>query len=159
MRIQPCSIQAIRQFADNTSLIHSKFSTCGYGCVRPDSLLCAMARFGVPAHMLQIIRAIYSNRRFQVRDAGHISHHHTQNFGICQGCPLSPFLFIMLMTVLMPDAKRMLHSSPGYFEEPQHQIQEWLIVAVCCQYTPGACRPCNNSVLHGYVSAAGRNMS
>ena len=61
-----------------------------------------------------------------MRDAGHVSHHHTQNFGICQGCPLSPFLLVMLMTVLMHDAKRMLRSSPGYSEKEQYQIQELL---------------------------------
>ena len=30
---------------------------------------------------------------------------HKQEFGISQGCPLSPFLFIIMMSVLMKDAK------------------------------------------------------
>ena len=62
--------------------------------------------------MLEIIRAIYSNRVFEVRDAGYTSGPHIQHFGICQGCPLSPFLFTMVMTVLMHDAKQQLQTHP-----------------------------------------------
>ena len=39
---------------------------------------------------------------------GVASETHTQRFGISQGCPLSPFLFVMLMTIVMQDAVAML---------------------------------------------------
>ena len=37
-------------------------------------------------------------------DGGHTSSQRPQKSGIIQGCPLSPFLFGMVMTVLMTDA-------------------------------------------------------
>ena len=46
--------------------------------------------------------------RFIVKDAGSTSHWQKQEFGISQGCPLSPFLFVILMTVLLGDAKQLL---------------------------------------------------
>jgi hypothetical protein len=67
-----------------------------------------LRRFGVPQKFLGIISAIYMDRRFIVRDAGSTSAFHAQHYGICQGCPLSPFLFSMLMTILMHDAKSKL---------------------------------------------------
>jgi hypothetical protein len=81
-----------------------------FDSVSPDALLNALDRFGVPQKLLQLIRAIYTARHFSVRDAGETSNTHPQHFGICQGCPLSPFLFSMLMTVLMHDAKASLLS-------------------------------------------------
>ena len=40
-----------------------------------------------------------------VRDGGATSHQHPQCFSISQGCPLSPFLFSIVMTMLIQDAK------------------------------------------------------
>ena len=58
-------------------------------------------------------RAIYADRSYQVRDSGRVSDVHAQRFGILQGCPLSPFLFSILMTVLIRDAKEKLHAQFG----------------------------------------------
>ena len=52
-----------------------------------------------------MIQAIYTDRNFVVKDDGCTSSRHRQEYGISQGCPLSPFLFIVLMTVLMHDAR------------------------------------------------------
>ena len=56
--------------------------------------------------MLNAIAAIYSRRRFRVLDCSEISGLHEQRSGISQGCPLSPYLFIVLMTVALMDARR-----------------------------------------------------
>ena len=40
-----------------------------------------------------------------------MSDRHKQEFGISQGCPLSPFLFVMVMSVLLHDAKKKLVST------------------------------------------------
>ena len=76
-----------------------------FDSVAPGALLQALGRFGLPRPMLAAIEAIYSNRRFSVREAGATSGARPQRAGICQGCPLSPFLFAMVMTVLISDAR------------------------------------------------------
>ena len=63
--------------------------------VDPECLIQALHRFGLPAHYLQIIRNIYTGRVFKVSDHGYESQEHHQYFGISQGWPLSPFLFVM----------------------------------------------------------------
>lgn len=70
------------------------------------SLHQALERFGLPAHVLKVVRAIYTNRQFFVQDCGETSDVRPQAAGISQGCPLSPFLFVMVMTVMMTDASR-----------------------------------------------------
>jgi len=52
--------------------------------------------------------AIYSGRRFQLQHCAETSAERVQPSGIWQGCPLSPFLFVMIMSVLMVDAVREL---------------------------------------------------
>ena len=68
----------------------------------------ALQRYGVNDSMRQAIANIYTDRRFWVRDAGQASETRPQCAGISQGCPLSPFLFGILMTVLMTDAQQLL---------------------------------------------------
>ena len=46
-------------------------------------------------------------------DQGHKSDKHSQRFDISQGCPLSPFLFVMVMTVLLHDANTLLVDDHG----------------------------------------------
>ena len=61
-----------------------------FDTVDPDALIVALRRFGLPEQMLAAVRAIYSRRRFAVREAGCASDQREQKAGICQGCPLSP---------------------------------------------------------------------
>jgi len=75
-----------------------------FDSIDPGALLAGLRRFGLPEHVLGVIAAIYSSREFQVRDCGSESTSREQRAGISQGCPLSPFLFVMIMTVLMKDA-------------------------------------------------------
>jgi len=82
-----------------------------FDSIAPESLCHSLRRFGLPAQFLRCIEAIYTSRRFSVSDGGQQSSLHNQNYGICQGCPLSPFLFGMVMTVLITDAKKLLETS------------------------------------------------
>jgi hypothetical protein len=84
-----------------------------FGSVSPDAVAQALRRFGIPENFVQMLRSIYSDRLFYVRDAGHESRFHKQDFGMCQGCPLSPFLFTIVMTVLVTDAKHLLEEKVG----------------------------------------------
>ena len=84
-----------------------------FDSVSPSALLTALGRFGVPSEFVEAVGSIYTDRSFAVKDAGNISSQHPQFFGISQGCPLSPFLFSILMTLLISDATRKLHSHMG----------------------------------------------
>ena len=53
---------------------------------------------------LDVIASVCSDRKFFVRECGVDSAIKDQCSGVCQGCPLSPFLFGIVMTVLMTDA-------------------------------------------------------
>jgi hypothetical protein len=79
-----------------------------FDSIAPDRMLSALKRYGVNDEMLTAIAEIYSSRRFEVVDDGHVSEERPQRAGISQGCPLSPFLFGMVMTVLMADASASL---------------------------------------------------
>jgi hypothetical protein len=81
--------------------------------VSPACLANALVRFGVPMTIVNVIRAIYTDRKFFVADSFSDSELHPQAFGISQGCPLSPFLFVMMMSVLMWDAKQDLQDIHG----------------------------------------------
>lgn len=57
---------------------------------------------------MALIQGIYDDRHFQVRDGMEYSKRHKQCAGISQGCPLSPFIFVMVMSVLVHDAVGLL---------------------------------------------------
>ena len=84
-----------------------------FDSIDPKCLVQALRRFGLPQEYLNVIANIYTDREFVVSDHGHKSEQHSQRFGISQGCPLSPFLFVMVMTVLLHDATSMLHTEHG----------------------------------------------
>ena len=68
----------------------------------------ALERFGIPKPMLDMIGAIYQHRFFTVLDPEGDSTKREQRAGIAQGCPLSPYLFIIVQTVLMHDVSERL---------------------------------------------------
>ena len=78
--------------------------------VAPGAPVKALQRCGIPMHFCRVVQAVYSHTRFQVRVDGQMSSTRCQEHGISQGCPLSPFLFSILMTVLLYDANMDLRS-------------------------------------------------
>jgi hypothetical protein len=98
-----------------------------FDSIAPERLLWALERFGLSPDMLLAIREIYTSRAFVVADAGHVSTEREQRAGISQGCPLSPFLFSMVMTVLMSDAVAEL--GPGAREAYQKAELEDVLFA------------------------------
>ena len=81
--------------------------------VSPDGLVYALKRFGLPDDFVDMVLNIYSSRSFCVRDNRQTSSSHGQETGISQGCPLSPFLFVILMTVLLKDLEDEVTSKHG----------------------------------------------
>ena len=71
--------------------------------VKPASMSSALSRFGLPEDMCEMISSIYSTRFFKVKDHTGESSTRRQMTGIAQGCPLSPYLFIAVQTVMLHD--------------------------------------------------------
>ena len=56
--------------------------------------------------IVNIIKAIYTNPKFRVDKGEEQSEWKPQLYGIRQGCPLSPYLFMLVMTVMFHDIHR-----------------------------------------------------
>ena len=95
---------ALAQRGGKTSLLALDWKKA-FDSINVDALVIALRRFGLPPKVLRVIEHIYADRFFAVCDGGNSSSRRLQRSGISQGCPLSPFLFVMLMTVVMDDAK------------------------------------------------------
>ena len=88
-----------------------------FDSIAPEALCLALRRFGIGTAMASLIADIYTDRIFKVQWDGQMSNFHPQKFGISQGCPLSPFLFSILMTVLMHDCRAKMGGIPMELEE------------------------------------------
>ena len=88
-----------------------------FDSISPEAMARALIRFGRPTKLVVIIMEIYKRRTFVVHDSGYCSKKRTQHYGICQGCPLSPFLFTIVMTVLLHDAKEDFENMQGIVYE------------------------------------------
>ena len=71
-------------------------------------LLYALRRIGIPEKVVRVIEAIYRITKFSVKEMGNISSERRQHSGIRQGCPLSPYLFIIGMAIIMKDINNKL---------------------------------------------------
>ena len=89
--------------------------------LKVDTMLHALGRFGLPPAYLQIIESIYRTRFFVLKDGCHDSTQRQQRAGIAQGCPLSPYLFIIVQSVLLHDVDQRLAEQ---MQEQQHILIE-----------------------------------
>ena len=65
-----------------------------------------MQHAGIPEHTINVIMALYNNPTFVVRDSSQKSSKQTQTKGLRQGCPLSPYLFGLILTHLFYDVEK-----------------------------------------------------
>ena len=70
-------------------------------------------RLNIPSDLLDAIKAIYNNPTFQVTHKDKSSTWLPQRTGIRQGCPLSPYLFILTMHALFHDVQKR-------YNDPRH---------------------------------------
>lgn len=76
-----------------------------YDRVHHDRMLDALRRIGVPDTYIAILRVLYTDMRFFVACGADKSTEEPQRTGLRQGDPLSCFLFILLLTVIIADAE------------------------------------------------------
>ena len=65
----------------------------------------AMTFMGVSDHVVRVIMSLYQSLSFVVRDSQQVSPQKVQTKGLRQGCPLSPYLFSMVLTHLFHDVE------------------------------------------------------
>ena len=82
-----------------------------FDSVDPAAMIACLRRFGLPEHILDVIWNIYAERHFKIQDCDNTSTMRPQAAGISQGCPLSPLLFVMCMTIVMKDAAESLSNA------------------------------------------------
>lgn len=73
-------------------------------------MLEALERLGVKGNLLNLIRKIYTNPLFKVKTGNNESEFLRQNSGIRQGCPLFPYLFVLVMTLIFRDIRNVLNT-------------------------------------------------
>ena len=99
-------IRRIQDFAESKS---AKLSLAlldwekAFDKVQHDKLFIALNRMGFSAHYVDVIKDCYRKPTFYVKDEYVISDQRVQSAGIRQGCPLSPFLFVLVMTCIDSD--------------------------------------------------------
>ena len=76
-------------------------------------LLEAIRRIGIPDEMVRVIESMYKAPRFSAKEKRKRSTERRQRTGIWQGCPLSPYLFIAVMTVMMTDIEKIMIEGEG----------------------------------------------
>ena len=96
--------------------------------LKTDTMIESLRRFGIFQNMLVMISSIYEVRNFQMADCEGPDKVREQFAGIAQGCPLSPYLFIMVQTVLMHDVdERLLCEAP--VNKPAYLVTTDLVYA------------------------------
>jgi len=63
----------------------------------------AMERTEIIPKLTSLVKTIYKNTKFKVEIDGRASDWQTHSTGIKQGCPLSPYLFLIVMTTMFYD--------------------------------------------------------
>ena len=71
--------------------------------IQHDKLILSLKRMGFSNHCCDVVQDCYSKPTFFVKDAFGMSDDKKQRSGIQQGCPLSPYLFILVMSCIDHD--------------------------------------------------------
>jgi len=81
--------------------------------MKQPKLIEALYRMNIDEKFINAIKNIYKHPKFAVKIGNHQSGWKTQERGIRQGCPLSPYLFLIVMTVMFRDIHEGLNLTRG----------------------------------------------
>ena len=68
----------------------------------------AIKRLGIKYNIIIMIETIYKEPIFSIKEGKNQTNERRQAAGIRQGCPLSPYLFILLLTTITHDVRKNL---------------------------------------------------
>jgi hypothetical protein len=76
-----------------------------FDSITHENIEIALNRHEIPEPFVKAVVALYRAPTFRVKNGPDLSSLHTQQRGIRQGCPLSPYLFIIVLSCLMHDVE------------------------------------------------------
>ena len=100
-------IDGIEQTGSKTILLLLDWEKA-FDKVNHQALHKTLRRFSLPEVLVKQVMTIYSKPQFIVEVDGQRSKLYNQQTGIRQGCPFSPYLFLLVMTAMFED----IHSEP-----------------------------------------------
>ena len=77
-----------------------------------DRLIESLHRLGAPQDMIRLVELLYASPKFRIKIQEGISEEFEQQIGIRQGCPLSPYLYIIAPSCLMTDVLKDWENEP-----------------------------------------------
>ena len=84
----------------------------------------AMKRMGIDTTLSRLVKLLYQNTTCKVEVEGTSSNLQEQHTGIRQGCPLSPYLFLIVMTVMFEDVHSKLDQQVSSNRTPGADFDE-----------------------------------
>ena len=90
--------------------------------VTHEALFLTLERLNIDEKLINLVKALYRNPTFTVEQEGIVSDKHLQHTGIRQGCPMSPYLFILVMNAIFHDIEK-FPILPSEFEPKHNRIQ------------------------------------
>lgn len=89
-----------------------------------EGLFQALDRLGVDNKLINLVKMIYKDTKFNVSIDGNTSRWEQQERGIRQGCPLSPYLFLVVMTAMIRDIHFNLREGMARYRIPGATFDE-----------------------------------
>ena len=94
-----------------------------FDSVGHEHLAASLVRIGVPLPFVHAIAALYVDSFFFVSSSSYVSATYSLSRGIRQGCRLSPYLLIIVLTVLMHDVRFSFETRFHFSPSPMTDVE------------------------------------